>query len=293
MTALQPWSTLPGRRQQQSPEDVELFLDNPAHRHTAAVAVTQGRVLGYGFGNFYGLACLPQECSVQALNRLKGRPASQVGSVTTTPSRLGDVCDWTQLPVGLSRGQALEVIEALLALGPFGFRAPAAPRLPRHLTQVQDGVRTTQVISPGAACLSNAVLDEALELTGGAVLHVTSANRSRHVTGADEEPAHCTAAGLYAEFGTSLGFVLLRHRDEAAVRSRYPAFAPMSTSVLALHRVATTSGGRPALVLERQGSLPAEAVRAVLQPLGHGLVVAAGAMRRLPQRDPDEHVSPA
>lgn len=41
------------------------------------------------------------------------------------------------------------------ALGPFGFRGPAAAHVPNQLTQPADGVRTTQLIAPGDACASN------------------------------------------------------------------------------------------------------------------------------------------
>ena len=51
------------------------------------------------------------------------------------------------------------LMDALYARGPFGFRGPAADRVPDHLTQWDAGVRTTQVIAPGAACPANAFFD--------------------------------------------------------------------------------------------------------------------------------------
>ena len=242
-------------------------------------------MVGHGFANFYAITALPDAAAVRAVNRLKGRPADQVGSITTTPSRLLDVYDWSQLPSELSRSQALAVMDAVLSLGPFGFRGPARAGLPSHLTQYDDGVLTTQVISPGYACPSNGFLGLVLQVTDREYLSITSANRSRHSTGAAEEPAHYTASGLLQDFGGVADFVLLQHRDEAAARSRYPAFAPMSTSILALHRLMTTPTGLPALVLERHGSLPVERVRQALQPLRLDVVLGRRAQVRLPQRE--------
>ena len=240
-------------------------------------------MLGYGFANFYAITALPDATAVRAVNLLKGRPADQVGSITTTPSRLVDAYDWSQLPAGFTRSQALAVMDAMLTLGPFGFRGPAAAELPPHLTQNDGGVRTTQVITPGYACPSNALLGLALRLADSDYLFITSANRSRHTTGATEEPAQHTASGLLQDFGAVPEFVLLRHRSDAEARSRYPAFAPMSTSILALHRLATTPAGRPALVLERHGSLTVDAVRKVLHPLDLDVVLGPRARTRLPQ----------
>ena len=110
--------------------------------------------------------------------------------------------------------------------------------VPDHLAQVDGGVRTTQVIAPGYACPSNRFLSRALDLVDGDLLYVNSANRSRHLTGAPDEPAHWRADGLRAEFGGDRDFVVLAHPDEAAARRRYPLHSPMSTTILAFHKVA-------------------------------------------------------
>jgi len=93
------------------------------------------------------------------------------------------------------------------------------------------------------------------------------------------------ARRLNDDFGDVPEFVLLQHRDEQDARSRYPGFAPMSTSILALHRLTATSGGVPALILERHGSLPVDAIRQVLQPLDLDVVLGPRARVRLPQRE--------
>ena len=157
--------------------------------------------------------------------------------------------------------------------------------MPDHLSAADDGVRTAQVITPGNGCPSEDFLGRTLAATGRDWLYVTSANRSRHLTGAANSPAHWRAAGLWAEFSDEPGFVLLGHDDEEQVASRYPGLAPTSTSVLALHRtVRPPTSARPHLVLERHGSLPAEVVREVLDGLGLGLVLAPAASRRLAAR---------
>ncbi|MBM0239759.1 hypothetical protein JNW88_26315 [Micromonospora sp. ATA32] len=64
-------------------------------------------------------------------------------------------------------------------------RGPAVARLPDHLTQLDQGVRTTQVIAPGVGCPSNAFFARAVAAIGVDHLYITSANRSRHLTGAE------------------------------------------------------------------------------------------------------------
>ena len=69
-----------------------------------------------------------------------------------------------------------------------------------------------------------------MDLLNEDYLYITSANRSRHVTGADDEPAHYRGSAIKAEFGQEPGFVVLRHPDEEAAQLRYPRFSPKSTT---------------------------------------------------------------
>ena len=69
------------------------------------------------------------------------------------------------------------------------------------------------------------------------------------------------------------------------MRATYPRHLPMSTSILAFHRVARDEDDRPALVLERHGSLHVDEVRALVAAHGLGLVLGDGAHERLPMRD--------
>lgn len=250
------------------------FLGDPGAQQLMADWLAAGTVVGHGFANFYAITARPELESVQRVNRMKGRPLSQAGSVTVPPSRVAGLFDWSALPSGLDRRRVLSVIDTFFGLGPFGFCGPAAGHVPEHLTVIDHGVRTVQVIAPGYACPSNAFLARCLAATDTDLLYVTSANRSHHLTGAADTPAHWRAAGLWSEFGDQPGFALLEHEDEAAARAAYPLFEPMSTSVLSFHRAAFT--------LERHGSLALPDVRQVLDGLGLELQVRSAA--RLPLR---------
>ena len=264
-------------------------LGDPAAEARAARALAAGSTVGVGFANLYALVSRADAATVRRVNLQKGRPASQVASVTTTPARVLDAWDLDRLPAEISSAAVRQIVDAFFSRGPFGFRGPARPGLPTHLTADDRGILTTQLIAPGFACPANAFLERALEETGDDLLSITSANRSRHRTGADDVPAHWRAVGLAPDFGRDPGFVLLPHRDEGAARRAYPQHLPMSTTVLALHTTTSRPDDpRPQLRLERHGSLDAGTVRAVLAGLGFGLVLGPGARRRLvPRRYPD------
>jgi hypothetical protein len=275
-----PWHT--ARRARSRP----LILTNPDHVDAAARALARGGVIGYGFANFYVISTRPNAATVRGVNLMKGRPAEQVGSVMTTRERIPALFDWSRLPVELSQAEVLRLMDALFELGPFGFRGPAAPHMPAHLTHPDGEIITTQVIAPGYACPSNRFLARSLELTGETYLYGTSANRSRHLTGAEDEPAHYTAEGLEGEFAHEPGFVMLRHADEAAARRAYPLHAPMSTTILAIHRVAgIRADGRPRLIVERHGSLEVGALAPIVERLGFALKLGPKAVHRLSQRE--------
>lgn len=258
-------------------------LGDPAARALMADWLAAGTVVAHGFANFYAITARPEAESVQKVNRMKGRPAGQAGSVTVPPSAIPDLFDWTALPTGLTRRRVLGVLDSLYGTGPFGFRGPAASSIPGHLTVIEDGVRTVQVIAPGYACPANAFLARCLDAAGTDLLYVTSANL--HQAGAADTPAHWSADGLLEDFGQVPGFALLRHDDEDAARAAYPRFRPMSTSVLGFHRqVAPDELNRPVLTLERHGSSAVEDVRELLGDLGLGLALGPGAATRLTER---------
>lgn len=261
------------------------FVDDPDDVGAAAEALLAGGVIAHAFGNFYVITARPDAPTVRGINALKGRPPDQVGSVLTTRPHLDHLFDWSRLPAGLSAGQVRALIDSLYDRGPFGFRGPAAAHMPPHLTSMDGELRTTQVIAPGYRCPCNAMLDRAIARLPVRYVYVTSANQSRHQTGAEDEPAHFEAECLFEEFGQEPGFFLLRHRDEAAARGAYPGFAPMSTTILAFHRLGgTTPDGRPVLVVERHGSLPIDELRSTAERHGFGVALGDKAGQRLAQR---------
>lgn len=261
----------PGRR----------LVDDPGDLAAAAAALRAGAVVGHPFANVYALTSRPDAATVRSVNLLAGRPPRQVGSVTTTPMRLPLLLDRSRLP--LAGHAVLGLLDALLGLGPIGVRGPAAAGVPGHVTQVDGGVRTVRVLSPGLACPSTDFLARALHAAGTELLAVTVAGRSRRLPVAGEQPAHRRAAGLRTDFGDDPRFLLLEHRDERDAQARYPAYAPVAPTVLTLPTVPAT-GRRPRLVLERHGSLTAERVRDVIDGFGFDLVPRPHAWHPLPPR---------
>jgi tRNA A37 threonylcarbamoyladenosine synthetase subunit TsaC/SUA5/YrdC len=238
-----------------------LDISDLADRTRAAQATAEGAALFYAFGNFCALAARPDLESMRAMNALKGRPRDQVGSVTTTPERATRVFDWDA--VRLPWSALVGVMSDLQALGPIGFRGPAAAHIPAHLTV--DG--TVQLITPGDVCPSNALIGEVLDLIGEPILYISSAN-------ANKDQTHYAIAEIRKEFGHRDDVVFIGHRNERANRRRYPHHRPCSTSIVGFDR--------GELVLERHGSLDAELIRRVA--VKHGLELTVAAPERLPVR---------
>ena len=262
------WESLPAM------EPILDIADLPQRRE-AAEATAEGAALFYAFGNFCALAARPEEASLQAMNRLKGRPLDQVGSVTTTPERTKHLFDWDR--VQLPWSALVATMADLHALGPIGFRGPAAERIPDHLTVNDAGARTVQLISPGDVCPSNALVADVLDLIGEDILYITSANSSSHVS-KQTEAAHYEMREIQREFGERDGVVLIGHRNERAIRRQYPHHLPCSTSIVAFHK--------GELVLERLGSLGADMIGAVAGRHGLTLAIGEGAHERVPVRLP-------
>jgi hypothetical protein len=262
------------------------LIDDPAACAAAARQLAEGAVVANAFANFYVITTRADAATVRRVNAMKGRPPGQVGSITGSPAVLWEAWDLDRLPDGIDTRSLRTLVDTFFALGPFGFRGPAAPAVPPHLTFPEGGINTAQVIAPGYACPSNRFLAQARRACGDDLLYITSANRSRHLTGAEDSPAHWRVDGLMAEFGDQDGLALLAHPDEAAARARYPGYLPMSTTILGFHTVIRRPGDpRPHLILERHGSLAIADVRAVLAGLGFGLVIDAKAESRLQLRD--------
>jgi len=261
-----------------------LLIDSGPDRENAARALADGAVLATAFGNFYAIVTRPAESTVRRVNVAKGRPPTQVGSVTTARDRIPAMFDWAALPAGLSEDRMRGLLDALHAIGPFGFRGPAAAAVPDHLTLHDQGVRTTQVIAPGRGCPSNALLRRAVDLVNTGLLYITSANRSRYLTGAAEEPAHWRAAGVVDDFPHVAELVVIEHRDEAAVHPAYPAHFPGSVTLLSFHTCRVAGDGTPVLSIHRHGSLSIEDVRPVARRFGLAVALGPTAARRLTAR---------
>ena len=231
-----------------------LDIADLAQRREAAEATADGAALFYAFGNFCALAAKPDLESLQAMNALKGRPLDQVGSVTTTPERANRVFDWDEVDAAVER--AGRDHGRPQALGPIGFRGPAAAHIPAHLTQHG----TVQLITPGDRCPTNALVGDVLDLIDEDILYITSANTSSHVS-KQIEAAHYEIREIQREFGMRDDVVLIGHRNERANRRLYPYHLPCSTSIVAFDQ--------GELVLERLGSLDADMIDALAER--HGL----------------------
>lgn len=264
-------------------EVLRLLADDDLDR--AAAFLSQGGAVAHGFGNFYAITARPDTGIVQGINRMKGRPLDQPGSVLTSSWRFDAVFDWQGLPKSLNRTQMLELMEHLYSLGPFGFRGPARSEMPEILTSTAEGIRTTQVIYPGLRCPCNAWIARALRSSGCDFLYTTSGNRSRHQTGAEDEPVHHRADALIADFPATDGLLLLQQDDDDEAAARHPLHDRMSTTILGFHQVGSPDEqGRPTLILERHGSFPLERLTPILDTHGLGLVLGAKGAVRLKQR---------
>lgn len=267
-----------------------LVLDRPEDVAHAARLLAAGRPVAHGFGNIYALTARGD--AVGRLNALKGRPGAQTGSVTAPAGRVLAAFDLAALPPGVPPSLVSDVVDAFSALGPCGFRAPAAAHVPAGLTARDGRTTTTQVIVPGDACPSQRFLTAAADALGDGLLVVSSANRSRYVTGADDAPVHWRADALRAELADARDLVVVEHADEAAARARFPRHTPVSTTILGLHR-AERSHGRVHVTLERHGSLGVDEVARVLTALGLGLTIGPRAVTRLVPRSYDGPGLPA
>ncbi|GAA3395528.1 hypothetical protein [Streptomyces roseoviridis] len=260
-------------------------LGDAAAVRRAAEDLEAGCAVVHGFAAIYALTARPDREVVARVHRMTGRPEGRPGGVTTVPDALPGLFDWTRLPAELPRRQVRALMEELYELGPFGFRGPAADRLPPHLTSGPDGMRAVQVIAPGRHCPSNGFLHAALDRTGAEYLFITSASRSRQLP-------HWRADEAARDFRHEPWVRILAHADESAARLRHPHHTPVTTSMISFDRSAGFGrAGLPALTLERQGSLSAEHIRSVAANHGFALVLAPGA--RGPRPDPRPYAPPA
>jgi hypothetical protein len=264
-----------------------LNIGDPSHVELAARAIALGAIACFPLANIYVFAARPTEAILRYVNLTKGRPALQTGTFTTTPEHINEHFDWSHLPSGLDAERMQELIRRLIELGPIGFRGPARPGLPAYLTADDHGIRTAQVVNGGISCPSNQLYARVLEMIPENYLYGTSANRSRHITGAMDEPIHYRLAPVQADFGRVAGFFMIGASDECTQQARYPLHAPMSTTLLSFHRLGPSDAEhqRPRIVVERYGSLDLETLRKIVAELDLDLWFGPSAQRRLTQRN--------
>ena len=110
-----------------------LYIDRPEDVAVAARALAGGAIVAAAFANFYVIVTRPDADTVRRVNLAKGRPAHQVGSITTAIGRIPGMFDWTRISPRLPVGRVRALMDALYGAGPFGFRGPgggSAPRAP-------------------------------------------------------------------------------------------------------------------------------------------------------------------
>lgn len=284
MSPRQELSTLMARTQSGYELDVTklLCLANDADIELAAEALVEGLPVAAGFANFYVIYTRADAATVAQMNIWKGRPPEQTGSIGTTTLRIPTLFDFSQQPKNLPEKRVLDVMEAFLNEGPIGFRGRAAADLPRHMCGQDGDVRTAQTIVPGYRCRSNKLVARTIEQVPERYLYITSANISSHKTGT-EEPAHWKPAPLIFDFRHIVNMQLIRHESEVVAHETYPGYAEMSTTVISFHREAMVDG-RPAIRLERYGSMHVDHVRSLLDRFDLGLEIAPSGKDRLQQR---------
>jgi hypothetical protein len=241
-----------------------LLISNPGDVEYAAQAIARGAIVGHATAHAYALTTRPDVDVVQAANFLVGRPAERAGSLTTTRALIPRLFDWSRLPPGLEPGLVLALIERLHGLGPFSFRAPVAAHVPDHLVTWHGGIRTALVVVVGRYCPINAPIARALDLLGIEFLHITA---TRSVPMPD--------------------WVTLQLAESDLDSVEYPWREPGSTTIVSFHQLgACDAAGRPALIVEREGTLPLSKLRPILADYGFGLQVALSDSKRCMARPP-------
>jgi hypothetical protein len=110
---------------------------------------------------------------VRYANQVTGRAESHVNSITTTLRYIPELVDWSLVAPPLNAMLVMDLIDALFEMGPFGFRGPAAPHIPAHLSVVDGDTRTTQIIGAGYGCRSNVFLEGCIQAIDDNFLCVT------------------------------------------------------------------------------------------------------------------------
>jgi len=134
---------------------------------------------------------------------------------------------------------------------------------------------------PGYKCASNAFVSQLLRELPENYIYVTSANKSHHLTGAAEEPAHWLPQPLARDFLDVGDFYMLCHRDDTVVRQNHPEHVPMSTTIISFYKARDT----PIIYIERHGSMSLEHTIAIIEKHGFKFKATEAGTKRLGHRD--------
>lgn len=267
-------------------------VENEWHVESAAHYLAVGGRVLHPFGNILALTGHPDTPAVVHSNRTKGRPDSQVGSVTTTTEHFSEVFDRKLLPQQLRGDRFIEILNALYGeIGPFGVRGPASQAIVKNYPQLQTWAHemsSTQLIAVGdendpthkllrRAAKIREELGESPDLSW--IWFITSANVSSKATG-KEEPAHWLSRQAKESLGSRripiLGYSMSDQEIvDTIIRGKYGRLEPKSTTVISLHYLIEDQEGirRPTVMLERKGSAPVSLVKDILDNFGLGLSV--------------------
>jgi hypothetical protein len=157
--------------------------------------------------------------------------------------------DWSRLPPALDAVRAVELIDTLLELGPFGFLGPAADWIPKHLTASSG---TLRFVSAGYCCRSNVFVERAMDIARTHLLHVMP---------------------LPEEVEPSITDSLFIQSDDATTYAAYTNGVPTVVDLTTLH----PNADRPTLRVVQHGSLHIDHLRPILDSLGLGVEPALAA----------------
>ena len=155
-----------------------LDIADLAQRREAAEATADGAALFYAFGNFCALAAQARSGVAAGDERAQGAAARTRSAASRRRRRRRAGCS-TGTRCSCRGARWSRPWPTCTRSGRSASAGPAAAHIPRHLTVDR---RTVQLISPGDACPSNALVGEVLDLIGEDILYITSANTSSHAS---------------------------------------------------------------------------------------------------------------
>jgi tRNA A37 threonylcarbamoyladenosine synthetase subunit TsaC/SUA5/YrdC len=235
-----------------------LSVHEPADRMRAAAVIADGGVVACAFNGIYTLLGDADDPGVPArAAAAKGRPEAQGLALVCPPEHFGEHV-WLDAPVLRSAYAFAAVQELYRSVHAVGVILPAAlPGAPAHIAQSGTILNVWTEQRPTSPLRE---LVRELRDRGRRALAGTSANQ----TG---EPTITTTADVIAVFSSQVDAILL---DDFA---HVPEARRRSASLVDLTR--------PAPRLVREGSVPADDLRATLRKLGLGELTVPPDVRRV------------